>query len=86
MSYTDTCDLIIMYCQGLTNKYDRSLRVTDIYFLKKFHYMFELREFNLKMKEETKLPIIAPYIYDARYHAHAYYTKYLVIAVAMHGT
>ena len=54
-SYNDTCDPIIMYCLGLfvvvyskqcclqTNKYDQSLRVTDIYILTKFHYCMLLR-------------------------------------------
>ena len=27
----------------------------------------------------TKLPIIAPFIYDARCHAHPYYTKYYLL-------
>ena len=34
-------------------------------------YHFWVTGFNLK-RRWTKLPIIAPYIYDARYHAHPY--------------
>ena len=55
------------WCAIYVLRYDQSLRVIDIYIVTKFHYysMF----FN-------KLPIITPYIYDARYHAHPYFTKY----------
>ena len=52
MSYTDICDPIIMYCMGLfvvvyskqcclqANKYDQSLRVTNIYIHAKFNYYY----------------------------------------------
>ena len=55
VSYTDTCDPIIMYFLGLfvvvyskqcclqTNKYDQLLRVTDIYILTQFHYYMFFR-------------------------------------------
>ena len=44
------------------NKYDQSVLVTDIYILTKFGlvYVIELREFNLKKKEEEKMNI-TPY-------------------------
>ena len=45
-----------MYCY-LLNKYDQSLRVTDSYIVKKFHYYyvvsFELWVLNLKKKNKT---------------------------------
>ena len=67
IAYTDTCDPIIMYCLGLfvvvhskqwclrTKTYDQFLPVMDML----FRYAAEEGE------RWTKLPIIAPYIYDA---------------------
>ena len=86
VSYTDTCDSIIMFFLGLfvvvyskqcclqRNKYDQSLRVIDIYSLTKFHYfmLFRFRVMGVEKRKWTKLSIIAPYIYDARYHVNPY--------------
>ena len=77
MSYTDACDPITMYCLRIfvvvyckqcclqTNKYDQSLRGTDIYIVQNFitirYFVFELREFNLKKKKEKEKMNKTPY-------------------------
>ena len=76
------------------NKYDQSLRVMDIYILTKFQLLYVVSFLSYgcliwrRRRRWTKLSIIAPYIYDARYHANPYnYTKiilpYLVIYIWM---
>ena len=93
MSYTDTCDPIVMYCLGLivvvyskqcclqTNKYDQSLRVTDVCILTINVISFLSYASSIWRKRRwTKLPIIAPYIYDARYRAHPYILSTTVLS------
>ena len=60
----------------------QSVRVMDIYVLAKFHHvmLFELRDLEKEEEEEEEMNNIAPYIYDARHHAHPYILNTTVIS------